>query len=78
MPNLFPYQQRESLEDGGKMQPVCMLVIVVWHLKFIYGVCVCVGGGVGATVHGWRSEDNIRLSLLSFYHVCPRNQTQDL
>jgi hypothetical protein len=31
-----------------------------------------------AVAHMWRSEDSFRESVLSFYHVGPRNQTQTI
>lgn len=45
-----------------------MLQMKKYNLKiiFIYFVCIC--GGVHATVHMWRSEDNL-WECLSFYHV---------
>lgn len=35
--------------------------------------CVCVGG---ATAHTWRSEDDLREAVLSFYLVSPESGAQ--
>jgi hypothetical protein len=42
-------------------------------LHFIY-LCEC----MHALVLMWRSENSIQESVLSFYHLSPRNQTQVL
>lgn len=36
-------------------------------------VHVCVYMSVCTTMHMWRSEDNLRKSILSFHHVGPRD-----
>lgn len=42
-------------------------------IAFIYSLCVHVWSR--ATVHLWTLEDNFQESVLSFYHVGPRNGT---
>ena len=39
-------------------------------------VCVCVCVGVCTMVHMWRSKDNLKELVLSFYHGGTGNQTQ--
>lgn len=48
------------------------------NIHFRVCVCVCLHEFVytWATVHTWRSENNLRKSVLSFQHVGPRDQTQ--
>lgn len=54
-----------------------LLVIFLLIFKYLFIYCICVWEGcVHSMLYMWKKKDNLGESDLSFYHVCPRDQTQ--
>ena len=56
---------------------MCMYVCIYVCLCVYVYVCVCVCVGLMNHSRAWRSDDNFLKSILSLYHVGPRDRTQD-
>lgn len=61
----------EGVPSAGRTGDICTLKSV--H-AFVSGVCVCACVCIHAMILMWKLEDNLSDSVLSFYHMGPRDQ----